>query len=290
MIKSEFLKNTQVIEFQDWLNLRINGEQEFKHGYRNLRNGNDWNCNSIYNAFENYNWNFSCEIPFRGELVTGNSFEESTHALEKIKGVLKKSLDEKKEDDFLKYSISVLQWGGVKNHNINTLEGMGNIIDYFNLAQERLDQETVDADAKFTDLHLNAGFTKIYSLLIDNFAMYDSRVGAALGYLVRLYLTENGIDARKINERNAVPAVLRFAYGNSRGNQQTNQIINRRNPSFGPYTFPVLTKKNYFNNNIKANWLLKNLAENSKFKDQKSPIRALEAALFMIGYSVIENV
>ena len=37
---------------------------------------------------------------------------------------------------------------------------------------------------------MNSGFTKIYSLYIDDFIIYDSRVGAALGFLVRCYCEE----------------------------------------------------------------------------------------------------
>lgn len=57
------------------------------------------------------------------------------------------------------------------------------------------------------------------------------------------------------------------------------------------YKFPLLNNsKSHINNNIRANWLLKEILRttNSKFNDldENVALRALEAALFMIGYNV----
>ena len=34
---------------------------------------------------------------------------------------------------------------------------------------------------------MNSGWTKVYALMLDDFPIYDGRVGAAMGYLVRRY-------------------------------------------------------------------------------------------------------
>lgn len=67
--------------------------------------------------------------------------------------------------------------------------------------------------------------------------------------------------------------------------------MNRRNPGNEIYKFTSLTNndKKHTLNNIYANWLIKELSEKSKFKNDNNSIRKLESALFMIGYSVREN-
>jgi len=60
----------------------------------------------------------------------------------------------------------------------------------------------------FPGVRMNAGFTKIHALMLDDFVIYDSRVGAALGLLVRNFLTEKDIAY--------LPEVLHFAYGKAR--------------------------------------------------------------------------
>lgn len=133
---------------------------------------------------------------------------------------------------------------------------------------------------------MNSGFTKIYSLIVHDFVIYDSRVGAALGLLVRNFCEETG--------RVKTPEELRFAWGAKRRGASVNTKItdNPRNPSYKGYKFPILTNntKLHINNNIRANWLLKEVLQRttSKFNmlDENLRLRALEAALFMIGYDV----
>lgn len=58
------------------------------------------------------------------------------------------------------------------------------------------------------------------------------------------------------------------------------------------YKFPKLdnTPAKHTENNMRANWLLKAIIDNTKSDfaelDEKIRLRALEAALFMIGYDV----
>ncbi len=51
---------------------------------------------------------------------------------------------------FLEYSTSLLEWGGVKNNNLQKLESMGSdIISYFVNASERLNPIRVDTGDDF---------------------------------------------------------------------------------------------------------------------------------------------
>jgi hypothetical protein len=150
------------------------------------------------------------------------------------------------------------------------------IYDYYRDAIARLEPLTVATSDNFEGLIMNSGFTKIYSLLLDDFVIYDSRVGAALCLLVRDYLEE--IEVLEI------PATLGFAWKDVRGERN-----GRREPSKGHYRFRELSGRCHIDNNVRANWLLKDIAHKSKFTSTQSPTRALEAALFMIGYSVKEG-
>jgi len=280
MNRQEFLEAKVVENFINWLIPRISGEIKFLHQYENLRGKTIWNCDSIYNAYENYNWRFNCNIPELGK-ISGSSFNESAKALKKIEEGLKSALKSRNHEKIIEFSVSILEWGGVKRTNYEKLTIMNNsVIDYFETAIEKLNPLPINTNNDFTGIIMNSGFTKIYSLLIDGFVIYDSRVGAALGLLVKLFLVENQLDF--------IPKELEFAYGNARPTKSDKSKRNRRNPSNEIFRFPVLRNddKLHIINNVKANWLLKEVSEKSQFRNELSPIRALESALFMIGYSV----
>ncbi|MCB9235795.1 MAG: hypothetical protein H6581_29375 [Bacteroidia bacterium] len=282
MKKQDYLENETVKSFIDWLIPMISGEREFLHGYEKGRSKTPWKCYSIQNAFENYNWRFSCTIP-ELEKRSGHSFAESQEVLGIIEKGMKSAIENNNPQSLLKYSTAILEWGGVKRSNYPKLVAKGDeIVQYYEDTIKRLNPETVDTEDDFGDLWMNSGFTKIYSLLIDNFVIYDSRVGAALGLLVRKYLEEENISQ--------IPEGLNFAYGNARPTKNDKGPLNRRNPSSDKHKFPQLNNnpKTHIINNIHANWLINELSKRSVFKNESHPMRALESALFMIGYSVIE--
>ena len=123
---------------------------------------------------------------------------------------------------------------------------------------------------------MNSGWTKIQALLLDGFPMYDGRVGAALGCLARLHCADAGLDA--------VPEPLRFRWHPGKG-------AHDRDPSTGPFRFPMLSAaspRRWAECNVRAAWVLGELAGEGRFgalPPRRRP-RALEAALFMIGYEL----
>ena len=282
MKKQEYLEDKIVADFIDWMIPRISGEIEFLHKYINRKDKSIWNCNSIFNAYVNYKWRFNCVLP-EIEKISGSTYKESEQVLRLIEEGMKLSIQENNSKKLLMYSLAILEWGGVKRSNYNRLlEMKKDIIPYFQNSIDKLNPISTDSNDDFSGIIMNSGFTKLYSLLIDDFVIYDSRVGASLGLLTKHYLTEKGIYL--------VPELLNFAYGNARPTKSDSGKLNRRNPSNKRYKFPTLNNsdKKHIKNNIYANWLLKELSEKSKFKHENNPIRALESALFMIGYSVNE--
>ena len=103
------------------------------------------------------------------------------------------------------------------------------------------------------DLFMSSGFTKIYSLIVRDFVIYDSRVGAALCYLVRKFCQESGLDM--------TPEELKFSWGVLRMNTKSKIVENPRNPYIGIYKFLIITNhyNSHLENNIRANWLVKEL-------------------------------
>ena len=127
--------------------------------------------------------------------------------------------------------------------------------------------------------YMGAGYSKIYSLMLDGFPIYDSRVACALTSLICLFCE----DVRTPQ----VPESLRLGVLAGRGKQS-------RNPSRGAYHFPTATKYQYTKSNLKAAWLLNELSSDANAGEFSSVpegrrVRALEAALFMLGYAPLRT-
>ena len=100
---------------------------------------------------------------------------------------------------------------------------------------------------------MTSGFSKIYSLLVDGFPIYDSRVACGIASLVRLFCEETG--------RTEVPALLAFGLPRSR--------VKRDQPC-GPLVFPQLwssSHRRYAESNVTAAWLLGALSEEPPFSE-----------------------
>jgi hypothetical protein len=218
---------------------------------------------------------------------------------------LSKGINSSDEDLAYDASCMMLDWGGVLkrgrrgNTNEDKLSKIKkgiSLVKYFKNVKTTLNPNTttikdkysvIGSDDKSYDILMNSGFTKIYSILMDDFIIYDARVGAALGLLVSQWAKHcsvlTGID------------FLKFAYGNAAKSAKCLNNEYRRNPSNDALSFLNMFQGNdikrksvqHIHNNIKASWLIKQVLkqspENSLFNQLKSPMRAFEAALFMIG-------
>jgi hypothetical protein len=283
--KSEFLTNDSVQNFMHWLEKKMDRTNSFNHDYNMKKPIMHWECNSIFSAYENYCWSFRYNDPINGRVVNGKTFDESALALTRLSQGLRKSLQDSEPEACRKYCCSILQWGGVLANNDKRVNGLGMEICYYLKEIQNSMTDDRSSEAYYQrEMIMNSGFTKIYSLYIDGFIIYDGRVGAALGLLVRLFCEEYSLAK--------VPDELLFAWGKGKESSYQRSAVNRRNPGSDKYTFPELSNnpKRHTENNIRANWLLKEIAErtDSKFNqfDGALKMRAIEAALFMIGYQV----
>jgi hypothetical protein len=111
--------------------------------------------------------------------------------------------------------------------------------------------------------------------------MYDGRVGSALCYLVKKYLEEKNI--------NIVPKELEFGYGQGRSD---NKNRNPNNPNSTLHFSDITSSRRiHFVSNIKANWLLRSIAEKVDLPGIASAYDktfALQTALFVLGEKIPE--
>lgn len=296
MKKSDYLKLPEVIGFTNWLSDQLSGRSKnsFRHSFKIEPKGKstkiiNWKCESIFNAFEQYRWPFQFIDFDSNQVIKGSSYAESENALVDLQNRLREAVDSGNYIACLKVCEMILKWGGVLGSerwgnkkillelDVQAPLYLENVRKFFNSDCELRDSYKIDINGKCIELIMNAGFTKIYSLLCTNFIIYDGRVGAALGRLVDTYLNSLGD-----NRPTAVPQGLSFCYGKAKNPNVS------RNPSSNEYKFMALTK-NYplhTSNNLKANWIIDglNLDQSPGFSRQNNSTRAFEAALFMIGY------
>lgn len=287
MRKADYINSASVKDFIKWIEPRLGSPNGFCHSYLMKKPAKHWACDSIYSAYETYHWPFRSLDPYTGHELRGSSLEDSARYLGALSLRLRNSIENMDHAACSKYCLLILQWGGVRNKNDKRIQQLGSqICNYFREVEQIFSSDLLLSDYYRDGIIMNSGFTKIYALYLEDFIIYDGRVGAALGFLVRKFCEDM--------ELNQVPPELLFAWG--RGKEQTYKpgSINRRNPSKGHYIFPELLNnpKRHTESNIKANWLLKAILDNTQSKfnklDQKMQLIALQSALFMIGYCVVD--
>lgn len=298
MNKSEYLALPEVMNFVQWLRRLVNGPDSsgFQHSYLIEAKGFSsvqvaWSCHSIFNAFENYEWKFSYTNCFTDQQVTGHTYVQSAISLDAMRLKLRETVQNGDNEGCYRICCMILKWGGVlgsairgNKKSLSELKPqltayLQAVQEYFNTSAALSSSYEVRVNGRAEKIRMNAGYTKIYALLCDDFIIYDGRVGGALGLLVRLYL-----ESQSEQLYDKVPEAISFYYGKAK-----NLKVNR-NPSKDGYVFKALSSLAavHIRNNIKANWIVSalNLTSQSEFSKQQDPFRAFEAALFMIGYKI----
>jgi len=264
MKKIEYLEQKYITDFIIWIEPFL--DSSFSHSYILRKGSIQWKCESIYNAYEKYTWS-----------NRSKSFNDSHKELFSIKNKLQNALNNKNNKNVKEACIEMLQWGGLEKTNDKYIKNNYDIIDELIYVRNKIDLNTYDIDNQsIIDIKITSGFSKIYSILIDGYIIYDSRVSVAVCFLIRKFCEKNGLEN--------IPNELLFAFSKGRVKEGT------RNPNSSNYVFSNLSPSNYLENNIKASWLLNGILKRtvSKFNklDKNIQLRALEAAFFMIGYEI----
>ena len=270
--RDTFLADGNVREFIVWAGHLISGEWRLKLG---SGDGTFASCESVslYDAYKKYKWR-------------GAKFDETCEQLDayqaRIRSVASKcpaSNEDRRE--FLRVAKLVLDWGNI--NNLPRLTRIGNnALEELTHCARRLEPTTATMEGLNGFKYMGSGFSKIYSLMIDDFPIYDSRAACALTSLICLFCEDTGLSQ--------VPDALRLGVPPPQGGRQNN-------PSRGPYVFPNIRGSRYAlyaKSNVKAAWLLKELIVGEgvdQFAEvpEHRKVRALEAALFMTGHEPLTD-
>ena len=260
MNRHAYLARPDIRAFVNWTTDFVIGERKLFHSWESRPpNPLSFSCQSLWDAYEGYSWG-------------DEGFEEMVARLNEFGRVLRDTND---EDRFLRTAKEVMKWGGITRYA--RLERLGeNALRVLRARARLLDPRCADTDDLRGFQYMGAGYSKVYSLMIDGFPMYDSRVACAVTSLIWLYCRENHLVHIPEQLRLGVPPKLgenidrnQFGFPNIRSSQDTK----------------------YADSNLKAAWLLGELADQGAFATLSVERRvwALQSALFMIGYKPLDS-
>tara|TARA_R110000744_G_scaffold26224_1_gene64700 strand:- start:2491 stop:3633 length:1143 start_codon:yes stop_codon:yes gene_type:complete len=268
MNRTSYLSSPVVNGFVIFLARIINGDSEINHTYKDRKKKKEFVFNTLYEGFEKYHWN--------NEGYKANS--DKIDLL--VDGFTNANTN---SDSFYKACLDTLEWGAgnkglsLYTHNSQWLDKLGtapNVKDNLDRALELLDSESpcfTEFDGKY---RMNAGFTKIYAFMSpETFIIYDSRVAAALAFLVTMYCEQEGLSG--------VPAELGFTIADAQGKSCRNPSIKEKGYIFSKWGSD---QKKHAISNVQANWILYSAFKKVEHSTPFDDIRQIEAALFMIGY------
>ncbi|MHA6195373.1 hypothetical protein ACX3YG_13485 [Pseudomonas wadenswilerensis] len=268
-------------DFVDWLAKNLGNTSLFAHEYTDRRSGNRWKCQGLQDACARYQWRHKGAPG----VAPGADLASNGEALDALGAALRSSLDPANDQAAFSAAADVMTWGGVQAGNIRWLSvNMKNLARTLASTAAALTRGDLAAQILVSnDLRFNAGMTKVYSLLVKDFIIYDSRVAAALGWIVVKYCKEKQLSG--------VPAELAFPWAPSKEGPRAKSPKNR-NPGQAGFSFPrLIAGAHHAEWNLKASWILAAALERaagSGFSVYSAvpALRQLEAALFMIGYDL----
>jgi hypothetical protein len=271
------------------------------HCYRHRRPAYDWQCLGLLEAAAQYRFPIGNQRNFHAVAHPGpfDGIAANGRLVQHLQNNLRLARNTGNEVLAIQTAIDIQIWGGTNRggHNEAAIRGASaqpeGFLGYLNLCERSFGTGTSVDLTPFIGsrygIRSNAGYSKIYALAFDNFVIFDSRVMATLGLIVVRLLALQGL-------RNAAaPAGVAFLADN-RG-----QDIARRDPNsnlLGIHGFPLTAGNNHVEHlqwNIRANALMVRSLPGSHFQTEvnrnpaaypMTPLRALEAALFMIGYDL----
>ncbi len=275
--KEAFLADPHVEAMQPWVTARLDKASGWTHTYVDRRTGVRWSCNGLADAFRQYRWN-------------RKPWPENKTELDGYRRDLRRAVGEEDIRGATDACERILRWGGVWAHNGSYLRRRRSVLlDELRHLRAVIDGDHTPAKSEMrrdpstagTECRMNAGFVKIYSLLCDHCVMYDGRVGAALGLLVRQFCEDTG--------RTTVPPCLAFAFGSPKEAPNA-RCPKLRDPGRNELRFPRLRPNPRFHTAqvMRANWFLRGVLATGAWpcSPGEDGFHELAAGLFMVGYDL----
>jgi len=298
MNRADYLDNPDVSLFATWLAEQLKDDATLGHQYVEARSRRRRSFDRLSDALINYEWKFDLELP-GSRTASGSTYRENCSALDMLRDGLRHALKdatagtrdstvsqarETAVSELRDWAIAVVKWGGVSNGNKEWLQynRYRLKVEFVNVIEQLSNGTDMIRSTRF-----NSGMSKIYSLLSEDIIIYDSRVAAALAWLVVVW-------CRNTN-RHSAPADLAFRCMPAK-EAQNSRRRKVRNPSGCGIEFSNVNNSSGIHAqwNIRASWILTRALElsykdNASFHRQVNKLRALEAALFMWGYDLSES-
>jgi len=289
MKKKSYLSDTEVQAFCEWFAERINGSVGIDfHG----SHPKALTLEFLHDGLFNYAWpdktinSINRVSRFLLPLSSKAGFLQNRKILDELSDGLTSARDASSDHDFADWAMATMEWGGVgknkgwiKRHTTGLVQRVLEANAFISTCDDDVARWLRSAKHQVNGLKFNAGWTKVYALVNHEFIIYDSRVAAALAWLVCVWLGK-GEESRK-----TMPGGL-LAFGCLKANEGQNQKHPKsRNPR--PGIFPNIDQNpiEHLKWNIRANWVLEKslrLAGQSAFDN----LRELEASLFTLGYAL----
>ena len=272
MRKAEYLALPEVAAFSNWLH--VNGAR-IHFVYNGPRH--TMNACGIGGAAGAYAWN-------------GQALAVATANLIGLRTALRLTLSAGHSAAHRHECVAVLHWGRVVKTNDSFYQARhaaNNLIAYHQAAHGPTGwYQPANADDALAPTHclrISAGTTKVHSLLEDELVIYDSRVAAAMGWLVERYCDEVGLTA--------VPPSLQFCLPAPRPGTHRNPGATRPARFQGRASYSIVNATNpgnWVRDSLRSSWILSGLLD---VRDCDPTTRALEflhlqLGLFMIGYDL----
>ncbi|HEY4367152.1 MAG TPA: hypothetical protein VGN07_07925 [Steroidobacteraceae bacterium] len=283
MKKNEFLQDPQTASFIEWLVSKIDGDEALAFAYQN---GVD---HDLGDSLARYEWppkSVRVDTP-NGvlSLAAQSSFAANSVVLETLSAGMRTTLNAPtvNDEELIHWARAIMKWGGVLTRkpngkgNVGWLESMGatSFSEYLLRALAALNEHDDAAPRRLNDLRSNAGTTKVHSLLLPDFVIYDSRVAAALAWLVQSWGRAEAVE---------VPGHLRFACMPANTTKQGGKLRSPDSTVFSNFS-PSGDVRNHHRHatwNLRANWVIRSAIDRLQDRSEWSP-RKVEAALFMMG-------
>jgi hypothetical protein len=274
MQKPAYLALPDVDAFVTWLHTN---EAGFLFTYSGPRHA--MHACGLDGAATAYHWN-------------GQSLAGATAHLIGLRRSLRQTLSAGNSTAHLDECVEVLRWGDVVRTNdifYQTLHNARDLINYHRAAHGPKGWYHAaiadDATAPCTVQRISAGTTKVHSLLEDELLIYDSRVAAAMGWLVERFCDQQ--------LSRVVPQCLHFCLPTPRPG--TNRIPEAtRTPLFQdrvPTRYAQVTAANpgnWVRDSLRASWITSALLERRVVAPAARPLAylRLQLGLFMVGYDI----
>lgn len=266
LTKQSFLENDKVQHFCNYVAKIWTSDFDFYLNKGRGKKSDIVSIRSLQEALNNYCWRYTIKSTSLTHDAPASSmlYQDSGKVLEVAKTMLRAG-----DDNSLRAGARlILEWGGVTPGNTDRVNKDSFPTDIENVKRYWQAVNTTDVPIgykKGIGIHSNAGFSKIYSSLLDDFIIYDSRVAIALAYIIERCFQD------------PIPPHLAIFLPPSR-KADLNKV--KVHSTFKPING---SSEKHLYSNIIASWIISTALQQIKTATPDVTHRDIEAALFMVG-------